>query len=269
MEIAISAPSSAIPRIKQLASILRSFGPSKHPLYVFCTAPFRTEVSRIFEGMNATVVATLSGIIRLPPMSDNEPFAHIMKHMTRTHWFYLPAGTIPVTANWADQLEQEYLASGQQYLGCADYIPHRYRDGSGIDRVVNGAPYILEAAVYPANLSKITKYTPISRIVHHEVARRSEMSPNTHLSSLIRNAQWADGFGLNHMGSSVVATRVLGAELGDAVLKEGYRQMLGVGNPVTYEVPVDHFIEPTKPSPKVEDEVMVIPRRPPGRPRKS
>lgn len=218
MEIAITANSSALPRIKKLATILRSFGPSQHPLVVFCTPKYQTEVARIFEGLSAKILPVLTGIVRLPPMADNEPFAIVAKHMTRTHWFYLTADTIPLQADWADKLEQEYLASGQTYLGCADYVPTRYRDGSGIDRVVNGAPFILEAAVYPANLSSISKYSPLSRVVHHEVARRSEMAPCSHLSSLVGNAKWDDSYRLAHVGSAVVMTRVLGTELGDEVL---------------------------------------------------
>ena len=276
MEIAITANSSALPRIKKLATILRSFGPSQHPLVVFCTPKYQTEVARIFEGLSAKIMPVLTGIVRIPPMTDNEPFAVVSQHMTRTHWFYLTADTIPLRADWADKLEQEYIASGQTYLGCADYIPTRYRDGSGIDRVVNGAPYILEAAVYPANLSSISKYSPLSRTVHHEVARRSEMAPCSHLSSLVGNAKWDESYRLAHVGSAVVMTRVMGTELGDEVLG------LKVPEPtpaVVVEAPAapEPLKEPTmktfssmeemKASQKATDEVIVEPRRA-GRPRK-
>jgi hypothetical protein len=280
MEIAISASSSALPRIKKLATILRSFGPSQHPLVVFCTPKYQTEVARIFEGLSAKVLPVLTGIVRLPPMTDNEPFAAIAQHMTRTHWFYLTAETIPLQADWADKLEQEYLASGQTYLGCADYIPTRYRDGSGIDRVVNGAPYILEAAVYPANLGKLSNYSPLSRTVHHEVARRSEMAPCSHLSSLVGNAKWDESYRLAHVGSAVVVARVLGTELGDEVL--GLQVPAAPAPPpaIVEETPVvpEPLKEPTmktyssmeemKASQKIQDEVIVEPRRA-GRPRKA
>lgn len=277
MEIAITASSSALPRIKKLATILRSFGPSQHPLVVFCTPKYQTEVARIFEGLSAKILPVLTGIVRLPPMTDNEPFAIVSKHMTRTHWFYLTADTIPLQADWADKLEQEYLASGQTYLGCADYIPTRYRDGSGIDRVVNGAPYILEAAVYPANLSSISKYSPLSRTVHHEVARRSEMSPCTHLSSLVGNAKWDESYRLAHVGSAVVITRVLGTELGDEVLGLTVPDAPAPPPVVEETIPAPEP-EPTmkmfssmaemKASQKATDEVIVEPRRA-GRPRKN
>lgn len=280
MEIAISATSSALPRIKKLATILRSFGPSRHPLVVFCTPKYQTEVARIFEGMSATIMTVLTGIVRLPPMTDNEPFAIVSKHMTRTPWFYLTAETIPLQADWADKLEQEYLASGQTYLGCADYIPSRYRDGSGIDRVVNGAPYILEAAVYPANLCSISAYSPLSRTVHHEVARRSEMAPCSHLSSLVGNAKWDESYRLEHVGSAVVMARVLGTELGDEVL--GNSVPAAPTPPLVEEIAAPEPLkEPTmktfssvaemeaakEASQKTEDEVIVEPRRA-GRPRK-
>ena len=300
MEIAIPAPSSSLPKVKKLAAILRSFGPSKHPIFVFCTPTYRTEVARIFEGMNVTVVDKLTGIVRLPPMSDNEPFSIVMRHMTRTHWFYMTAETIPVDKDWADKLEQEYLASGQSYLGCADYIPNRYRDGSGVDRVVNGAPYILEAAIYPANLRAISKYEPISRVVHHEVARRSEMAPSTHLSSLIGNAKWEDNYRLEHVGMAVVVARVLGTELGDEVLGLSVPDAPPLPEPPAPPPLPEPMKEPTmkiyatmeeaiaakaaaeiladlkagkldapeeKASQKVEDEVNIAPRRA-GRPRK-
>lgn len=277
MEIAITASSSALPRIKKLATILRSFGPSQHPLVVFCTPKYQTEVARIFEGLSAKILPVLTGIVRLPPMTDNEPFAIVSKHMTRTHWFYLTADTIPLQADWADKLEQEYLASGQTYLGCADYIPTRYRDGSGIDRVVNGAPYILEAAVYPANLSSISKYSPLSRTVHHEVARRSEMSPCTHLSSLVGNAKWDESYRMAHVGSAVVITRVLGTELGDEVLGLTVPDAPAPPPVVEETIPAPEP-EPTmkmfssmaemKASQKATDEVTVEPRRA-GRPRKN
>jgi len=280
MEIAIPAPSSSLPRVKKLADILRSFGPSKHPIFVFCTPTYRTEVARIFEGMGVTIIEKLSGIVRLPPMSDNEPFSVVMKHMTRTHWFYLTAETVPLSEDWADKLEQEYLASGQQYLGCADYIPNRYRDGSGIDRVVNGAPYILEAAIYPANLATISKYSPISRVVHHEVARRSEMAPSTHLTSLIGNAKWDEGYRLEHVGMAKVMARVLGTELGDEVLGTKLPAVPPPAPPPPEPEPMKEptmkvfatidalkAAQETKDSPKAEDEVKVEPRRV-GRPRK-
>lgn len=276
MEIAIAANSSALPRIKKLATILRSFGPSQHPLFVFCTPKYQTEVARIFEGLSAKILPVFTGIVRIPPMTDNEPFAAIVQHMTRTHWFYLTADTIPLRADWADKLEQEYLASGQTYLGCADYIPTRYRDGSGIDRVVNGAPYILEAAIYPANLGEISTYTPISRTVHHEVARRSEMAPCSHLSSLVGNAKWDESYRLEHVGSAVVMARVMGTELGDEVLGN---HVPPAPKPIVVEEPPapEPLKEPTmkifasvqelQDSQKTQDEVMVEPRRA-GRPRK-
>jgi hypothetical protein len=284
MEIAIPAPSSAFPKLKQLANILRRFGPSKHPLFVFCTPLYQTEVARIFDGLKATIVPSLSGIVRLPPMTENEPFAAIMQHMTRTHWFYLAAGSVPIKADWADQLEQEYLTGGQKYLGCPDYIPHRYRDGSGVDRVTDGAPYILEAAIYPANLASISKYSPISRIVHHEVARRSEMAPVTYLSNLIGNAKWDGGFRYVHVGRAVVVTRVLGDELGDEVLglcvpdKPAPEDLEPEGILPPAPAPPEIMKKPTmriftsmgemKASQKEEVEVK-MPKRPPGRPRKS
>jgi hypothetical protein len=278
MEIAISASSAALPRIKKLATILRSFGPSQHPLVVFCTPKYQTEVARIFEGLSAKIMPVLTGIVRLPPMTDNEPFWVISQNMTRTPWFYLTADSIPLKAGWADKLEEEYIASGQTYLGCADYIPVRYRDGSGIDRVVNGDPYILEAAVYPANLSSLSKYSPLSRTVHHEVARRSEMAPCSHLSSLVCNAKWDESYRLEHVGSAVVVTRVLGTELGDQVLGN---HVPPAPKPVVVESPPTSVPEPLKePTMKMfssmaemeasqtkPDEVIVEPRRT-GRPRK-
>jgi hypothetical protein len=221
MDIAILAPLSALPKVKKLAQLFRQWGgtPKSHRVHVLTTAAGVQAYASVWQGMDAKVEAALPGVVRQPPMSDNEPFFATAKSMTSAPWFYLTPGTVPITPNWADKLEQEYLASGKPYLGVAGYLPQRYRDSSGIDRVSHGDPFILEAAIYPASMTARAKATVLSRVAHHEVSRRYETYPNATLSEQMFSANWNEGFRLKDCPKEVVVvTRLLGDHLVDELL---------------------------------------------------
>lgn len=218
MDIAVLAPLSALPRVKKLAQLFRSWGgtPKNHRVRVFTTKDAVAEYAKIWHDLEASIEPILPGIVRLPPMSENEPFRFIAGAMQGNHWFYLPSHTLPLVPDWADKIEKEYLASGKRYLGVAAYIPKRYRDTSGIDRVAPGDPYILEAGVYPSNFAVSAQRYMLSAVAHHEVSRRQESFPNAALTESIVSAEWSDAFRLEDVKGALVATRLVN----DAVVNE-------------------------------------------------
>ena len=221
MDIAILSPLSALPKIKKLAKLFRHWGgtPKNHQVLV-CTTPSSVkDMATIWEGLNAKIVPILPGVVRQPPMSENEPFFAVAQSMTKNPWVYLNPDTVPLVPEWADLLENEYLASGKSYLGIAGYIPQRYRDASGIDRVNAGEPYLLEAAVYPPSFPEQAKKSVLSRVAHHEVSSRYTTFPNAYLSELMVSAEWREDFRLKDCPKgTVLATRLANGLLVDELL---------------------------------------------------
>ena len=291
MNIAIHAPTSALPWLRKLANLLRQWGLGKHKYFVFCNASALTEMARVFESLPVVLEPNLPAIHRLPPLDSNEPFLHIAGKMVAEHWFYLPVNAVPISKDWADKLETEYIASGKPYLGSAAYLPKRYQDANGIVRVSMGEPFILEPAVYPAALTTKTKYNMLNRTIHHEVLCKSERFPNAHLTELIQDAKWDSNFRLSNVSHGTV---LVAHVLDDAMLDE---LLGGTPPPVITEKIVVKEVEPEKPSPmevkiptikvfksseemrqqtttenldspKAEEQVTVEPKRSRGRPRK-
>lgn len=221
MDIAILSPLSALPKIKKLAKLFRQWGgtPKNHQVFVFTTSSAVPDVAKLWEGLNAKVVPALPGVVRQPPMSENEPFAAVAAHLTKNPWVYLNPDTVPLVPEWADLLENEYLSSGKTHLGIAGYIPQRYRDSNGIDRVNPGEPYILEAAVYPPNFTVQSKKSVLSRVAHHEVSSRYVTFPNACLSERMISAEWRDNFRLADCPKeAVLVTRLANSFLVDELL---------------------------------------------------
>lgn len=197
MDIAIPVLTKALPSTRKLASILKQFGPLdiRHRITVFTTPTVLDEVMQIFDGIrDVTFRASLSTLYREPPRSSNETFDIIARAMTENHWFYLSTDTRPIVSNWADILDQEYRASGKRYLGHQVNLTRRFRDASGVERMDLGDPYILEAAVYPADLTSIERHSARNHGNHHEVFRRHEMVKHTAATHRIGNANWNDSY---------------------------------------------------------------------------
>jgi hypothetical protein len=197
--------------------------------------------------------------------------------MTKNPWIYLNPDTLPLVPEWADLLENEYLASGKSYLGIAGYIPQRYRDASGIDRVNPGEPYLLESAVYPPSFPEQAKKSVLSRVAHHEVSSRYTTFPNAALSELMFSAEWRPEFRLKDCPKeAVLVTRLANGMLMD--------ELLGLSTPPAPEPePVTETVDsaqtitfPVKePTIKVISssqkavEATTLEKRGPGRPRKT
>jgi hypothetical protein len=284
MDIAVLAPLSALPRVKKLAQLFRVWGgtPKNHRVRVFTTKSAVAEYSAVWKDLNATIEPVLPGIVRLPPMSENEPFRHVAQSITGTHWFYLPSHTLPVSPDWADRLEKEYLASGKRYLGVAAYIPKRYRDSSGVDRVAPGDPYILEAGIYPANFSTSSQHYLLSRVSHHEISRRSESFPNAALTDSIVSAEWSDAFRLENAPNAAVVTRLVNDAVVDTLLgnftppapaPEPEAETVTLDSAETVSFPVkEPTIKVISRSPTAEEAVTLVAepvKRPRGRPPKA
>jgi hypothetical protein len=283
MDIAVLAPRSALPRVKKLVQLFHKWGgtPKNHNVRVFVTKDAVADYSKLWQGLSATIEPVLPGIVRMPPMSENEPFRFTANAIRNTHWFYLPPHTLPLTPDWADRLEREYLASGKRYLGLAGYIPKRYRDSSGIDRVAPGDPYILEAGIYPPNFSVAAQKYLLSTVAHHEVSRRQESFPNAALTESIVSAEWSDSFRLKDAKDAVLVTRLVDDSVANEILgefavpapePEPEPETLTVDSAQTISFPVK---EPTikvisRSQTPAEDITLGEPaKRPRGRPRKA
>jgi hypothetical protein len=223
MDIALPAPLSALPKLQKLAKLFRQWGgiPKKHTLFVVTTPGSTKDYAEVFEGLPINIQPALTGVVRQPPMADNEVFYSVANAMKSSpFWFYLTPDTIPLTPDWADILENEYLASGKPYLGLAAYLPQRYRDSNGVDRVFPGDPYLLEAAIYPQNhFANKPPNLALSRVSHHEVMARNAVFPKAALSERIVSAEWDDKFRKSNAPKEVVlVSRVNGSALIDEML---------------------------------------------------
>lgn len=219
MDIAIPVLAKTLPDVRNIAAALKHFRPldARHRIVVFTTASLLKDAEAIFDGLrDVTFRPILSTIYREAPRVANETFDVIAREMTRNHWFYLTNDTRPVSPDWADVLDQKYRESGKRYFGRQANLVRRYRDASGVDRVDLGDAYILEAAIYPANLTKIEKITARNHGTHHEVFRRFEMAKNSATTDLIGSNEWQTEF--THRSGQVVVTRVFGPAVDDFIL---------------------------------------------------
>lgn len=219
MNIAILATPSLSPKVRKLVDLFRVWGPAfpKHHKHTFYTTPGgRVELSSLILGLpNCIVSAAIPGTLRSFPLDQNEPFHAIAKHETEREWFYLGDGTLPLDPDWIDRLQTAYDAADKTILGRAAYTPKRFRDASGIDRVADGPPYILEAAVYPASYLDKTKYQPLHRTHHHEIFAGNERYQNAALTDLIGSANFEKNAPIR--GESVI-TRLIGTDMVEALL---------------------------------------------------
>lgn len=219
MNIAILATPSLFPKVRKLVDLFRVWGPAfpKHHKHTFYTTPGgRVELSSLILGLpNCIVSAAIPGTLRSFPLDQNEPFHAIAKHETEREWFYLGDGTLPLDPDWIDRLQTAYDAADKTILGRAAYTPKRFRDASGIDRVADGPPYILEAAVYPASYLDKTKYQPLHRTHHHEIFAGNERYQNAALTDLIGSANFEKNAPIR--GESVI-TRLVGTDMVEALL---------------------------------------------------
>ena len=219
MNVAILATPSLLPKVRKLVDLFRVWGPAfpKHHKHTFYTTPGgRVELSSLILGLpNCIVSAAIPGTLRSFPLDQNEPFHAIAKHETEREWFYLGDGTLPLDPDWIDRLQTAYDAADKTILGRAAYTPKRFRDASGIDRVADGPPYILEAAVYPASYLDKTKYQPLHRTHHHETFAGNERYQNAALTDLIGSANFEKNAPIR--GESVI-TRLIGTDMVEALL---------------------------------------------------
>jgi len=210
MDIAIPVLPKALPSARKLAAVLKQFGPldSRHRITVFTTPTALADAQRFFDGIrDVRFLTVLSTLYREPPKSLNETFDTIAQHMVGSHWFYLSVDTRPVVSNWADVLDREYRASGKRYLGFQVNLTRRFRDASGVDRMDIGDPYILEAAVYPPNLTSLERQSARNHGSHHEVFRRHEMVKHSATTDYIGNANWNASY-VCASPNEVVVTRI-------------------------------------------------------------
>jgi len=288
MDIAIHAQTSTLPRLKKLVKVLKHFGLGRHKYTVFCSQAPKHDVEKLFDGLEVTIDSSLPGTYRLPPLDSNEPFQHIASKMTNGPWFLLKVGTVPVVQEWADMLEREYLFAEKLYLGTAVYLPKKYVDVSGVTRISSGEPFIMEAAVYPPNVLKLTKSNLFHKTTHHEVLCRAERFGNAHLSDLIQDANLDDNFRNVNIRSGVcVVSRLANDALLDELIgdipppvvveKIVVKEAPEAPAPYELKVPTIKIMQKNLPteaktenldSPTEAEAVTVEPKRVRGRPRK-
>lgn len=262
MNIVIPAPVRALPKIRKIAQMIKALGrlDDRHRIAVLTVPSALVEVQKFFDGIpHVQFHPVLSPVYREPPASANDPFMHAARLMTDSHWFYLSPETLPLVSGWADALDRAYRDSGKKYLGCQKNLPKRFRDVTGVERVDLGDPYILEAAVYPANLLSQSKIRPRQQGLHHEVQRRHEMNKSIAVSDLVASAEWSEEFAPR--APQVVVTRLLG----DAV----FDRLLQSAPPLPPEsTPAEEPPEPKLAFDPGDTEATVDAKRGRGRPRK-
>jgi hypothetical protein len=195
MEIAIPVNTSTLPLAHKLIEQLKQFGPYSGSFLfrVICTPRAFPECRQIFSVLpNTQIEGTLPDVVRRHPLGANEMFNHVMKQMTNQHWLYLTPDCVPLGRGWLDALDSEYLGAGKRYMGVAAYTPVGQVDRSGVRRVDHGEPFLLENAVYPANMAKLVTENLMSSTFHHEFVRRRSAMADTRLTNLILDRQFKD-----------------------------------------------------------------------------
>ena len=170
MKITIPVSQSDASRLPLLVDVLLHHGNlGNHNITLYPTAAVATvaeeAAARLRTVCYDVTVHTLANFEGGWPKAPNAHWASVATHLHHSlnqhPWLWLEVDAVPMDANWANKLQQEYNACGKPLLGPVRQTVYRRENGEVYH--VEGDNMMLGVAVYPNWLLNVQELKPLMR----------------------------------------------------------------------------------------------------------
>jgi hypothetical protein len=170
MKITIPVSQSDASRLPLLVDVLLHHGNlGNHNVTLYPTAAVATAAEEAAARLRTVcydvTVHTLANFEGGWPKAPNAHWASVATHLHHSlnqhPWLWLEVDAVPMDAQWANKLQQEYNACGKPLLGPVRQTVYRREDGEVYH--IEGDNMMLGVAVYPNWLLNVQELAPLMR----------------------------------------------------------------------------------------------------------
>ena len=170
MRITIPVSQSDASRLPLLVDVLLHHGNlGNHSICLYPTAAVATAAEEAAARLRTVcydvTVHTLANFEGGWPKAPNAHWASVATHLYHSlnqhPWLWLEVDAVPMDANWANKLQQEYNACGKPLLGPVRQTVYRRENGEVYH--IEGDNMMLGVAVYPNWLLNVQELKPLMR----------------------------------------------------------------------------------------------------------
>lgn len=170
MKIALPVSQSDASRLPLLVDVLLHHGNlGNHNITLYPTAAVATAAEEAAARLRTVcydvTVHTLANFEGGWPKAPNAHWASVATHLHHSlnqhPWLWLEVDAVPMDAQWANKLQQEYNACGKPLLGPVRQTVYRREDGEVYH--IEGDNMMLGVAVYPNWLLNVQELKPLMR----------------------------------------------------------------------------------------------------------
>lgn len=170
MKIALPVSQSDASRLPLLVDVLLHHGNlGNHNITLYPTAAVATAAEEAAARLRTVcydvTVHTLANFEGGWPKAPNAHWASVATHLYHSlnqhPWLWLEVDAVPMDANWANKLQQEYNACGKPLLGPVRQTVYRRENGEVYH--IEGDNMMLGVAVYPNWLLNVQELKPLMR----------------------------------------------------------------------------------------------------------
>lgn len=213
MKIAIPVSQSDASRLPLLVDVLLHHGNlGNHNITLYPTAAVATvaeeAAARLRTVCYDVTVHTLANFEGGWPKAPNAHWASVATHLYHSlnqhPWLWLEVDAVPMDANWANKLQQEYNACGKPLLGPVRQTVYRRENGEVYH--IEGDNMMLGVAVYPNWLLNVQELKPLMR----DFIKLPDQSPDqpfdVYLRWVFSRLGWAHTDSVKHCWKSTAYT---------------------------------------------------------------
>jgi len=214
MKITIPVSQSDASRLPLLVDVLLHHGNlGNHNITLYPTAAVATAAEEAAARLRTVcydvTVHTLANFEGGWPKAPNAHWASVATHLHHSlnqhPWLWLEVDAVPMDANWANKLQQEYNACGKPLLGPVRQTVYRRENGEVYH--IEGDNMMLGVAVYPNWLLNFQELAPLMR----DFIKLPEQSPDqpfdVYLRWVFSRLGWAHTDAIQHCWRSTVYRR--------------------------------------------------------------
>ena len=213
MRITIPVSQSDASRLPLLVDVLLHHGNlGNHSICLYPTAAVATAAEEAAARLRTVcydvTVHTLANFEGGWPKAPNAHWASVATHLYHSlnqhPWLWLEVDAVPMDANWANKLQQEYNACGKPLLGPVRQTVYRRENGEVYH--IEGDNMMLGVAVYPNWLLNVQELKPLMR----DFIKLPDQSPDqpfdVYLRWVFSRLGWAHTDSVKHCWKSTAYT---------------------------------------------------------------
>ena len=213
MKIVIPVSQSDASRLPLLVDVLLHHGNlGNHSICLYPTAAVATAAEEAAARLRTVcydvTVHTLANFEGGWPKAPNAHWASVATHLYHSlnqhPWLWLEVDAVPMDANWANKLQQEYNACGKPLLGPVRQTVYRRENGEVYH--IEGDNMMLGVAVYPNWLLNVQELKPLMR----DFIKLPDQSPDqpfdVYLRWVFSRLGWAHTDSVKHCWKSTAYT---------------------------------------------------------------